>query len=259
MKLENSLTDALTELAELNPKRCLSEDVIFQYVDKEGLDLQAISRICTYLENNGIKIVSQLEYDVAVAQNDHFSKIVQLSSSVEGILKAFEQLSKEDQILCLNMLVQYQNKNTSAKNETIRKTFLGKVEKFSIQYSYIGVLLLSFLNNCNSEGKAVFSDVVHSFWEYYITRSNNGQIIEQNDSIVTSADFSEADAKKLILYNPLRRSFLSEYLKYNKSDNILFMPFELWDSLGKEDIEKIRKTAQLKLEQYYKRLKQKSD
>lgn len=119
MKIENLLTNALIELAEMNPKHCLSEDVIFQYVEKEGLGLQEISRICNHLEAGGVKIVSQLEYDVAVAQNTPFSKAEQPTvMSVEDLMNAFQQLSRKDQKRCLDLLTQYHQNITSSDKET---------------------------------------------------------------------------------------------------------------------------------------------
>lgn len=117
--------------------------------------------------------------------------------------------------------------------------------------------MLSFLENCNSDGQAVFSDVIKSFHNYYIKRRNDGKIIEKADSIVTSPNFSESNAKKIILYNPLGRSFLAEYLYYNKSENNIIMLPNLWKSLSNEDIEGIRRTAITLLNEYYKKLEQK--
>lgn len=69
MKIEKSLCDALVSLAQMNSQHCLSEDVIFQYTEQEGLSFPETTRVCQQVENAGVKIVSQAEYDTAIASS----------------------------------------------------------------------------------------------------------------------------------------------------------------------------------------------
>lgn len=171
MKIEESLANTLIELAELNPKYCISEDLVFQYVEDEGLGLQETSRVIRFLENKDISIVSPAAYDVAVAQSQSCSQYEHTQlSTVDEIIVAFKQLPIEEQNWCVNELLKLVKPKQESCNSSEKDRFLNKIRKLNLQYSYIAVLLISYLDNCNIDGDADFTAVVHSFWGFYTNR-----------------------------------------------------------------------------------------
>lgn len=261
MKIEKSLCDALVSLAQMNSQHCLSEDVIFQYTEQEGLSFPETTRVCQQVENAGVKIVSQAEYDTAIASsfNDQSTLESDSTLSVDNIVRAFRLLTKDQQRSCLEKLQQIERgssilQETTEYKQTIRKDFLDKIEKMNLQYSYIAVLLISFIDNCNLDGKAPMDAVVNSFSNYYCSRFQKGEVVEQQDSIMASPDSTKSDARRIIIYNPLRRSFLAEYLKYNEIEKCIKVLSELWQVLTSEDLFWIKKTAESKLNEYYRKI-----
>ena len=243
MKIEKSLCDALVSLAQMNSQHCLSEDVIFQYTEQEGLSLPETTRVCQQVEIAGVKIVSQAEYDTAIASsfNDQSTLESDSTLSVDNIVRAFRLLTKDQQRSCLEKLQQIERgssilQETTEYKPTIRKDFLDRIEKMNLQYSYIAVLLISFIDNCNLDGKAPMDAVVNSFSNYYCSRFQKGEVVEQQDSIMASPDSTKSDARRIIIYNPLRRSFLAEYLKYNEIEKCIQVLSELWQALTNEDL-----------------------
>ena len=261
MKIEKSLRDALVSLAQMNSLNCLSEDVIFQYSEQEGLSLAEISRVCKQLEDAGVKLVSQAEYDAAVS-----AALIQPTLSgahsaltVEEIVNAFCLLSDEEQTVCLLKLHQERAKKQKVQTEQKlmiheskeRKAFLERIERMKLQYSYIAVLLVTFLNVCDNTGAADFDIIIHEFGAFYENRIQQGLAVEQKNSVFVKLKSKKPSIRSLILYNPLGRSFLKHYLYYEVEDNSLRMKQELWDALSPMDIQKIQKILNKRIMDYY--------
>ena len=256
MRIEKSLCDALIRLAELNQNNCLSEDVIFNYTEQEGLTLAETTRVCRQIEEAGVKIVSQAEYDAAVTEAVVEPTLLTspIIASVEDIITAFDKLSASDQELCYSMIQEKLSKDTNESAKMKASAFFDRVNKMSLQYSYMAVLLLAFLNNCDKQGSASLAAVIDSFSNYYRKRYSMGEIAEQSDSIVSSPNFTYAEARKLIFFNPLGRSFLAEYIKLNKSNDCLEMNEQVWSGLTEDSICEIISIVKGKLDDYYIKL-----
>lgn len=261
MKIEKSLRDALVSLAQMNSLNCLSENVIFQYSEQEGLSLAEISRVCKQLEDAGVKLVSQAEYDAAVSAAQIQPTLLSVHSAltVEEIVNAFCLLSDEEQIVCLSKLQQEKAKKQKVQTEQKpmiheskeRKAFLERIERMKLQYSYIAVLLVTFLNVCDNTGAADFDIIIHEFGAFYDNRIQQGLAVEQKNSVFVKLKSKKPSIRSLILYNPLGRSFLKHYLYYEVEDNSLRMKQELWDALSPTDIQKIQKILNKRIMDYY--------
>lgn len=256
MKIEKTICDALIKLAKMNPNNCLSEDVIFQYTEQEGLSLTETTRVCKQIEEAGIIIVSQVEYDAAISSSQLKPAVLQLQNtlSVDDIINAFIKLSNSEQQSCLLRIQQHLKGKNTEVNESIRKSFIDRVNRMTLQYSYIAVLLLSFLNTCDSSGIASFESIIESFSSFYRVRHLMGEFAEQPNSVLASSDYTKEDVRKLILYNPLRRSFVADYIKYNDASKCLEINEQLWDELTDDDINWIKAIIKNKLEEYFKKV-----
>jgi len=264
LKIEKSLRDALVSLAQMNSLNCLSEDVIFQYSEQEGLSLAEISRVCKQLEDAGVKLVSQAEYDAAVS-----AALIQPTLSgahsaltVEEIVNAFCLLSDEAQIVCLSKLQQEIAKKQKVQTEQKpmiheskeRKAFLERIERMKLQYSYIPVLLLTFLSTCDSSRKSDFDVIVNKFKAFYDNRAQNGYIVENKNSVFVKLKYTKPSVGALIRYDPLRKSFLRKYMYYDLDSNELRMEEQLWKELTSSDLSWLKQIAKSKLDEYYDRL-----
>lgn len=259
MRIEKTLCDALIQLAAMNPNYYLSEDVVFKYTEQEGLTLAETTRVCKQLEEAGVRIVSQVEYDAAVSVAVSEPALPTCSNivSVEDIITAFTNLSNSDQELCFAKIQQLISHDKEDPVKGLSSTFLERISKMPMQYSYMAVLLLAFLNNCDNNGLASFEAVIESFSSYYRARHLISEIAEQSDSVLSSPDFTNADAKRIILYNPLRRSFLAEYIKYNENNCCLEISEQLWKNLTDNDICEVRSIVKSKLDGYYSKISSK--
>ena len=264
MKIEKSLRDALVSLAQMNSLNCLSEDVIFQYSEQEGLSLAEISRVCKQLEDAGVKLVSQAEYDAAVS-----AALIQPTLSgahsaltVEEIVNAFCLLSDEEQIVCLSKLQQEKAKKQKVQTEQKpmiheskeRIAFLERIERMKLQYSYIPVLLLTFLSTCDSSGKADFDLIVNEFKAFYDNRAQKGYIVENKNSVFVKLKYTKPSVGALIRYDPLRKSFLRKYMYYDLQANKLCMEENLWNALTEDDLVYLKACCEKKLTKYYNTL-----
>ncbi len=263
MKIEKSLCDALVSLAQMNSQNCLSEDVIFQYTEQEGLSLPETNRVCQQIENAGVKIVSQAEYDAAITSIQLHPALTSPEPylSIDQIAAAFSLLSSEEKIKCLNKLQQFsvsdsekdnnQSEIVHAIDSKIKTAFLERIEQMRLRYSYIPVLLLTFLSTCDSSGKADFDVIVNKFRDFYESRAQNGYIVENKKSVFVKLKYTKPSVGALIRYDPLRKSFLRKYMYYNLQANKLCMEENLWNALTENDLVYIKGCCQNKIAEYY--------
>ena len=125
---------------------------------------------------------------------------------------------------------------------------------FTILKSYIAFLIKAFFKKANEDGIAFLDDLIDYFYNYYSQRKNKGEITEQNDSKLVKNDFSREIIKNVILFNPLKRSFLCDYMKYDKQIKSVIINQSLWNELTENDKKHIEKIADEKLDLYYKRI-----
>ncbi len=264
MRIEKNLCGALVALAQINPQNCLSEDVVYQYTEQEGLSLSEISRVCIQLEDAGVRIVSQAEYDAAIA-------LAQISpaltpshslSSINEIVNAFCLLSPADQTVCL---LQLQRCRKQVKKEPtrqvkpspelrIKKAFFERVDRMKLHFSYCAVLLITFFSNSDSSGKADFDTIIREFEAFYDKRLQQGLVVEKRSSDFVRLKRKKPSVRSLVLYNPSGLSYMKDYLQYNSSDNSLRITKELWRVLTDTDIAFIKESCEKKLSDYYKAL-----
>jgi len=131
---------------------------------------------------------------------------------------------------------------------------MDRILKMNLQYSYVAVLLKAFFSSCNDNGKADLHDVVRRYGDYYRERINAGNVSEKDDSIFSKRGFTDSDIRRNVLLNPLRRSFLANYLSYNKENDTIEMNGILWKMLSVRDKKVIIEICDNRLKDYYDKI-----
>ena len=100
--------------------------------------------------------------------------------------------------------------------QKVKELFFDDFDKARIQSTYIPVLLLAFLENTNKNGIVILEKIVTYYQKFYSERKIKNQIVERSDSIFVKSEPTDNEIRRLILFNPLGRSFLKKYFRYDK-------------------------------------------
>ena len=249
--MNNTAFEELLALAAKNSRNCLTDDIVIEHVDNMGLSMVEISRMCDKLVDEGIRIVSQSEYDKAV--EDY--RVIYNDPVIEEILKLFRTLSPEKQNLCYRELLQMENNwNGGNTNDVAAKPSPGFIERLQnarLQYSYIAVLVRSFFELCSPDGSVSLDKLIQRFGDFYIDRIENGMTAEKQNSLVYRGTQSFSDFEFIVLSNPLKRSFLTDYYTVDKKNRLVTMKSDVWEGLEYGDIQTILSITDSKLKEYY--------
>lgn len=138
-----------------------------------------------------------------------------------------------------------------AKN--IKRKFIEFVRKMDMSYSYKPVLLLAFLDLMDENGRANIDEIVAFFKNFYQERRKAGKPVEKANSIFTRTEVSDAESKKNILRNPLKRFADMRFLSYSNDFACIELHRAILRHFTAEDAAEIRQICHAKLEQYYAR------
>jgi len=142
-------------------------------------------------------------------------------------------------------------------SQTVKERFFSDYGKSKMQSTYMVVFVLAFKNSMNEEGIAFSNLIVDFFREYYDKRRKEKLIIERPDSIFVKSSPNNKEIHRLILFNPIGRSYLRKYFKYDKiSDSFQINP-KLRDSLTSSDWSTIERESERLLEEYYNKIAKK--
>lgn len=176
------------------------------------------------------------------------------------------KLSEGDKKNCLKKLLALAEQNIPVQptichqeadfyvNSSTKKEFFTKLRTKSLQYSYIAVLIKALISKANSNGQAQLEDIIDYFWNFYNDRKQKGLVVEQEDSVFYKDNYTRVDIRKIILFNPVKRSFLANYVAFNKSTNMLVINSSFWTTLTTSNKKAIVEMADEKLTAYYNRI-----
>ena len=139
--------------------------------------------------------------------------------------------------------------------ETIHKDFFDFLEQRDYTLSYKMPFLLSLLKNINEIGEANISSILYDYIQFYQNRLNN-KIPVDKKSCPYSNDFlkNEKLCKENMLSNPFEKFERKRFMYISKDLGIIALNSALWDSLSKNDIEKIKTQMLEDLRDYYRNL-----
>lgn len=232
-------------------EKCNKNDSISQYIfsdvsNKHDLSPLERAELIIELGMNGIKIISNEEYAN--------SKEKEYSSRYNSIINEFNKLNLDEKYTCIKYLADMIIDAQDITDKKIKERFLSKVNKLQMQYSYVPVVLIAFFDNADQNGHASLERVTDSFYSFYMNRLNENKVAEKRDSKFCEKGFSLAQARYHIISIPLKRSFLVNYMFYDKTTDDIIISSELWESLSRSDVENIKDICNNALDKYFKRL-----
>ena len=246
MKIEDNVINQLLKKA-INMK--IPESELFSITDEYELSNLQYSKICELLTMQGYDIVADTEIEELIVD----SKVIE-TNQFTTIIDEFNKLELQNKYRCLVKLALNIAAEDEQTHKKITEDFINHIHNMNLQYSYIAVLLKAFFVKCNAMGKAELHNLIDYFDMFYQDRLNKGKISEKLDSILGKPGFSHGDIKRIILFNPLKRSFLAKYFEYDKNNEMVSINVVLWDMLSNSDKVDIIETCEEKLDYYYSKL-----
>ena len=132
--------------------------------------------------------------------------------------------------------------------------FVNDVKKMKMTYSYIPVFIIAFFSECNENGVAQLDAIAQYYKYYYAQRRKDGNFVEKPDSIFCDANVSLEDVKRNILFNPLGRTFLTNYFKHSTMDNTIKLQSTVWETLFMKQSKQIIVICNERLNIYFQKL-----
>ena len=208
-------------------------------------DLPAVLKAAVFTELNEMEICV-VEKDLSVAEpqdnqtekmenNHHEENKSRLKRRLDGYLNRREEYSTED-------------------GDIIKSEFFADLSRPRMQYTYFPLVLLAFFGRENFNEQMSMTDMVHFFGSFYQDRKLKGLVVEKVNSIFVKKNPTDVEIKRLILSNPLGRSCLVKYFKYDKKSDFVSLNKKLYASLSVSDVEKIVKLATELIQGYYMKL-----
>ena len=215
---------------EIKHKKIITEEELISLLEKNGIPFILTDEVVEELISNGIDIVDYQDND----------KNIKNSSTV--ITQRVKSYKKEKEELL--------NKT----GEEVKKQFYTDLDKPRIQATYIPLTIIGFLNCSDYEGRVSIDRIVDTYKEFYENRKNHGLIVERKDSVFSNSIPDDEIIKKLILFNPLGRSFLVKYFTFDRKSELVSINHNLWDALTAADISRIRGISNRLINDYYNKL-----
>ena len=138
--------------------------------------------------------------------------------------------------------------------QKVKELFFDDFDKARIQSTYIPILLLAFLENTNKNGIVILEKIVTYYQKFYSERKIKNQIVERSDSIFVKSEPTDNEIRRLILFNPLGRSFLKKYFRYDKQTDTVCINKQLWMGMSFADGLSIKEISIKLIDEYYKKL-----
>ena len=140
-------------------------------------------------------------------------------------------------------------------NSNILQKFLEFIEKMDMSYSYKPVLLKAVFANIDELGQVRVSDIVEYFEAFYEQRKIQGLVAEKSTSIYQKGGYTDKDVEKNIFANPFKRFADMRFLQRCREVTLIRINPVIFRRLKVEDIEHICEVCDVKLEEYYGRMK----
>jgi superfamily II DNA or RNA helicase len=139
--------------------------------------------------------------------------------------------------------------------DSIKQLFFAFIDEMDMSASYKPVLLLSFLDAANRQGRARIQDVVSRFRSFYQDRADSGLPIEGSRMRMSRvSELTDVEVQAVIVAMPLRKFQQRRYLDYSRDLAWIQFNPDLWKQLTTGDLDNIRLLCQRSIDQYYARL-----
>lgn len=142
----------------------------------------------------------------------------------------------------------------SSDPQKVKNSFFDDYTMARIQSTYIPVFLLAFLENTDKNGTVLMNRIIDYYEKFYSERRNKNLVVERPDSIFAKSKPEHDAIKRLILFNPLGRSFLKKYFRYDKQTDSVCVNTKFWMGMSYADGIKIKEKSSKILDEYYKKI-----
>ena len=230
MNIVENINSIVEKLITKSRNNYITEDDFFSVIDDNNISFDQIPGIYAMLSSHGVDIASDEEL----------------------IKKQVIHNVSERRKLYLKEQGNYQEES----GDLIKKRFFFDYNRSRCQSSYMPVTMLGMFECADDKGKVFVSDLVRYFKEFYEGRKNNNLLAERSDSIFYNSSPTDKEIKKLILFNPLGRSCLVKYIRYDEETDCLLFNENLWNSFSIVDVKNIIQRSKDILTVYYEKLSQ---
>jgi superfamily II DNA or RNA helicase len=140
------------------------------------------------------------------------------------------------------------------EEHSIRDRFMQYLEEKDMTMSYKPVMLLALLDTVGEDGKAVLSEVVQKFRQFYQERRAAGLPVERPGARRQSVDeLDQMAAQRLMLEKPFEKFERRRFLRYDRDLAYVRFDSRLWRQLGGDDLQHIRAICRESIRSYYGR------
>lgn len=139
-------------------------------------------------------------------------------------------------------------------DEHLKQLFYEVLSGKRMSYSYKPVLVKAMLECAEPvEGKCQMNDILRYFRAFYTGRRVRGMFVEKEKSIFSQPNYSDRDAKRIILIYPYKRFSDMQLMNYIKDQDVIAFHPHLWNGFSQDEKMGIRKICDKALDHYYAR------
>lgn len=147
------------------------------------------------------------------------------------------------------------NANIQPKTENIIGKFILSLQKMNMSYSYKPILIKSIIKNANKSGIVTIQKIIDYFKSFYESRREKGLVVEKSNSLFINKNYTNSEAKNIIIQNPIKVFEKSNALRYDRNIGCVIYTYFNWSTITEEDKKKIDVLCDEKLNHYYTQIK----
>lgn len=245
--VKNGFLKAYNKLVKkYNKKGCLTDDDFVVITESFDIPLIMLSELQERLYNEGI-VITDSSSGNEKASKTQTNREKSYPKKKETHDKSLISIRKDK----YEMLFDEMEASDPLK---VKESFFDDYNKARIQSTYIPVLILAFIENANEHGTVLMGKIISYYKSFYAERKNKSLIVERSDSIFARSEPGDDEIKRLILFNPLGRSFLKKYFRYDKQTDSICINTKLWMGISYSDGIRIKEKSKTIISGYYKKL-----
>ena len=245
--MKNHFEKAYSKLVQkYNKKGYLTDDDFVIITESFDIPLIMLSELQERLYNEGIVITNSSSRTEKTSRTQT-KREKSYPKKKETHDKSTISIKKDKYEMCFD-------KMEASDPQKVKESFFDDYNRVRIQTTYIPVFILAFIENANEHGTALMGKIVSYYKSFYTERKNKSLIVERSDSIFARSEPGYDEIKRLILFNPLGRSFLKKYFRYDKQTDSICINTKFWMGMSYSDGIRIKQKSKTIIGEYYKKL-----
>ena len=114
-------------------------------------------------------------------------------------------------------------------------------------------MLKALLRVINRNGEAKLDDIAQEFRQFYLDRSEQGQITEYSGPLARPHDTNIESIKQLLIRYPLERFIIKQFIEYEPGSDIVRIAPILWNDLRFYELLDIQVSLDEQIDYYFAR------